>query len=74
MKVIMPNNTSFLPNDNISSIIIPSWINTGQGNVSLISQFCRVGWQDNSGSLDLGRSITNAHTDPQLVDRFRPNG
>ncbi|ASL95976.1 TPA: hypothetical protein SMF76_004920 [Serratia marcescens] len=34
----------------------------------------RVGWQDNSGSLDLGRSITTAHTDPQLVDRFRPNG
>ncbi|MBL5824330.1 hypothetical protein JBO39_24315 [Serratia marcescens] len=32
------------------------------------------GWQDNSGSLDLGRSITNAHTDPQLVERFRPNG
>lgn len=32
------------------------------------------GWQDNSGSLDLGRSITNAHTYPQLVERFRPNG
>nr|WP_241391423.1 hypothetical protein [Serratia proteamaculans]ULG18649.1 hypothetical protein Puna18p_00164 [Serratia proteamaculans] len=32
------------------------------------------GWQDNSGSLDLGRSITNYQTDPQLVERFRPNG
>jgi nucleoside 2-deoxyribosyltransferase len=32
------------------------------------------GWQDNLGSLDLGRSITNHLTDEPLVGRFRPNG
>ncbi|HGM7842864.1 TPA: hypothetical protein ACKQH2_005318 [Serratia marcescens] len=32
------------------------------------------GWQENLGSLDLGRSITNHLTDEPLVERFRPNG